>query len=145
MTEYQTWETAALQRLRHRTMHISGCRLRVKYRLRTEFLKPSIGVRTSSGSGHESFQLAQWRLVPSSAVSMCSNVRVRKLDYSITSSARASSDGGIVNPSALATLTLMTSSNLVDCSTGRSAGLDPFRILSTKAANRRKKKTSLGP
>jgi hypothetical protein len=33
-------------------------------------------------------------------------------NYSITSSARASSDGGIVNPSALATLTLMTSSNL---------------------------------
>jgi len=35
--------------------------------------------------------------------------------YSITSSARASSDGGIVSPSALAVLRLMTSSNFVGC------------------------------
>ena len=40
--------------------------------------------------------------------------------HSISSSARTSSDGGIVNPSALATLTLMTSSIVVGCSTGRS-------------------------
>src|SRR2546426_3621074 len=37
----------------------------------------------------------------------------------MTSSARASSDGGIVSPSALAVLRLMTSSNLVGCSIGR--------------------------
>src|SRR5215469_13207587 len=35
--------------------------------------------------------------------------------YSITSSARASSVGGTVRPSALAVTRLMTSSNLVDC------------------------------
>src|ERR1035437_9814012 len=35
--------------------------------------------------------------------------------YSITSSARVSSDGGIVKPSALAVLRLMTNSNLVGC------------------------------
>jgi hypothetical protein len=51
--------------------------------------------------------------------------------HSITRSARTSSDGGMVRPSALAVLRLMTSSNLVGCSTGRSAGLAPFRILST--------------
>src|SRR5207253_1833377 len=34
---------------------------------------------------------------------------------------------GIVRPSAFAVLRLMTSSNLVGCSTGRSAGLAPFR------------------
>src|SRR5262245_17803189 len=51
--------------------------------------------------------------------------------YSITWSARSSSAGGIVNPSALAVLRLITSSNLVGCSTGRSAGLAPLRILST--------------
>src|SRR5207247_4484488 len=45
----------------------------------------------------------------------------------ITSSARCSSDGGMVSPSALAVLRLITSSNLVGCSTGRSAGLTPFR------------------
>src|SRR5262245_27732593 len=47
----------------------------------------------------------------------------------ITSSARASTDRGIVKPSALAVLRLMTSSNLVGCSVGRSAGLAPLRIL----------------
>src|SRR5207248_1187110 len=51
--------------------------------------------------------------------------------YSITSSARASNVGGTVRPSALAVLRLITSSNLVGCSTGRSEGLVPLRILST--------------
>ena len=51
--------------------------------------------------------------------------------YWITSSARASTDGGIVRPSALAVFRLITSSNFVGCSTGRSAGLAPLRILST--------------
>src|SRR5262245_50430770 len=45
--------------------------------------------------------------------------------HSITSSARNSTDCGIVRPRALAVLRLMTSSNLVGCSTGRSAGLAP--------------------
>ena len=49
----------------------------------------------------------------------------------ITFSARIITTGGIVKPSALAVLRLITSSNLVGCSTGRSAGLVPFRILST--------------
>ena len=51
--------------------------------------------------------------------------------YWITSSARDKSDGEIVRPRALAVLRLITSSNLVGCSMGRSAGLAPFRILST--------------
>src|SRR5262249_47791328 len=45
--------------------------------------------------------------------------------------ARASSSGGIVRPICFAVLRLITSSNFVGCSTGRSAGLAPFRILST--------------
>src|SRR5262249_49347418 len=49
------------------------------------------------------------------------------------SSARTSSDCGIVKPRALAVLRLITSSNLVGCSTGRSAGLAPLRILSILA------------
>src|SRR5262249_18759731 len=57
--------------------------------------------------------------------------------HSITSSARASSVGGTSIPSVFAVLRLITSSNLVGCSTGRSAGLAPFRILSTYAALRR--------
>src|SRR5215510_14431604 len=51
--------------------------------------------------------------------------------HSITSSASASSVGGTSRPRALAVLTLITSSNLVGFSTGRSAGLAPLRILST--------------
>ena len=49
-------------------------------------------------------------------------------------SARWSSDCGIVSPSAFAVFRLMTSSNFVGCSTGRSAGLAPLRILDALVA-----------
>jgi hypothetical protein len=49
--------------------------------------------------------------------------------YSMTSPARARIDGGTVRPSALAVLRLTTSSKVVGCWTGRSAGLAPLRIL----------------
>src|SRR6266540_1842715 len=48
--------------------------------------------------------------------------------YSITSSARASSIGGISSPISLAVLRLITNSNLVDWITGKSAGLAPLRM-----------------
>src|SRR4029077_19607583 len=48
--------------------------------------------------------------------------------HSITSSARASNAGGTLSPSARAVGKLMTSSNLVDRTTGKSAGLVPLRI-----------------
>src|SRR5262249_26271958 len=51
--------------------------------------------------------------------------------HSITSSAMAESPGGISRPSALAALRLITNSNLVDCSTGRSLALAPFKIRPT--------------
>src|SRR5262245_10176900 len=51
--------------------------------------------------------------------------------HSITSSARASSVGGRVRPSALAVLRLITSSYLVGACTGRSAGFSPLRMRST--------------
>src|SRR5262249_55376963 len=57
--------------------------------------------------------------------------------HSITSSARASSVGGISRPRALAVVRLMTRSNLVGCSTGMSAGFTPRSILSTWSAARR--------
>ena len=52
-------------------------------------------------------------------------------DHSITSSARASRDGGTSRPSALAVLRLITSSYLVGACTGRSAGFSPLRMRST--------------
>src|SRR5262249_3595585 len=51
--------------------------------------------------------------------------------HSITSSARASSVGGISRPSAFAVLRLITSSSLVGFCTGRSAGFSPLRMRST--------------
>ena len=59
------------------------------------------------------------------------------VSYSITLSARTKIDCGIVRPSALAVFMLITSSNLVGSSTGRSPGFAPLRILSTKVAARR--------
>src|SRR5262249_12546985 len=51
--------------------------------------------------------------------------------HSITSSASASSLSGICRPSAWAVLRLTTSSNLVGCITGRSAGFSPLRTRPT--------------
>ena len=62
--------------------------------------------------------------LPKAAVSNCSKEQL----YSITSSASASRLSGIDRPSALAVLRLMTNSNLVGCTTGKSAGFSPLRI-----------------
>src|SRR5262249_19730970 len=51
--------------------------------------------------------------------------------HSITSSASASSVGGISTPNAFAVARLMTSSNLAPPSTGRSPGFSPLRIRPT--------------
>src|ERR1700756_865523 len=48
--------------------------------------------------------------------------------HSITSSASASNLSGISRPSALAVLTLITSSNFVGNTTGRSPGFSPLRM-----------------
>src|SRR5262249_61245102 len=53
------------------------------------------------------------------------------LDYSITSSARASNETGIEIPVARAVFKFITSSNFAGCCTGRSDGLAPFRMRST--------------
>src|SRR5262249_7975265 len=50
------------------------------------------------------------------------------LHHSITSSARPSSIGGTVRPIVLAVFRLITSSNLVGCWTGRSAGFSPMNM-----------------
>src|SRR5262249_47955071 len=52
----------------------------------------------------------------------------RPTPHSIASSASASKRSGMVRPSVLAVFRLITNSNLVDCSTGRSAGFAPLRI-----------------
>jgi len=49
----------------------------------------------------------------------------------ITLSALANTLGGMVRPICLAVFKLMTNSNFVGCSTGKSAGLAPFTVLFT--------------
>src|SRR5205807_2063720 len=74
--------------------------------------------------------VAGWGLHPleSAALSRRTPEAAIRLPYSITSVARARIDGGTVRPSAWAVLRLTTSSNVVGCWTGRSAGLAPLRI-----------------
>src|SRR4029077_13753854 len=59
-----------------------------------------------------------------------STLDFRYYSHLITRPALTSTFGGIVRPICLAALRLIISSNLVGCSTGRSAGLAPFKILS---------------
>jgi hypothetical protein len=73
------------------------------------------------------------------------NAPQQKHRYSITASARAMSIGGTSRPSALALRRLMINSKCVGCSTGRSEGLLPLRILSTKYAHRTNELGKLGP
>ena len=54
--------------------------------------------------------------------------------HSITRLASASRFGGMSSPIAFAVLRLRISSNVVGCTIGRSAGLAPFNILSTRTA-----------
>src|SRR5262245_54052054 len=51
------------------------------------------------------------------------------LAHSINSSARNRNGSGIIRPSALAVVKLMTRSNLVGCSTGMSAGFAPQNLV----------------
>src|SRR5262249_8510648 len=65
--------------------------------------------------------------------------------HSIHSSARSRNDSGILRPSGLAVVRLTIRSYLVGCSTGRSSGLVPRRILLTYSAMRRNKAGKFGP
>jgi hypothetical protein len=65
--------------------------------------------------------------------------------YLITLSARTSTLGGIVKPICFAAFKLMMNSNFFGCSTGRSAGYAPFKILSTYVAARLHKSAKFVP
>src|SRR6516165_12481997 len=68
-----------------------------------------------------------------------------KFTHSITSSAIASTLGGMITASALAVLTLIVSSYLVGCCTDNSATFAPLRIRSTYDAPRLYKSAKFGP
>src|SRR5215472_17426457 len=68
---------------------------------------------------------------------LCEPARIRLMQrskwcyYSITSSAATSRDCGTARSSILAVWALMTSSNLLACTTGKSAGFAPLRMRAT--------------
>src|SRR5262249_6641334 len=65
--------------------------------------------------------------------------------HSTTSSASASSVFGTLRPIAFAVFRLSTNRKRVGCSTGRSAGLVPLKMRSTRAAERSKISRRSGP
>src|SRR6516164_3295903 len=65
--------------------------------------------------------------------------------HSITLSASPRSPGGMVSASTFAVVRLMTSSNLVGCSMGKSAALAPVRIFVTYVAARPNRSGRLAP
>ena len=76
--------------------------------------EPLVNARMSAftSCGH-ACRMAWAALCHFQTLSWCSNTSGQRPDYSITSSARASSIGGTSMPIALAALMLITSSNLV--------------------------------
>src|SRR6516162_1546401 len=105
-------------------------------------LRLSAGIaRRESAHQHRDAPFPLWPLCPC-CERPCGDYSAGERDelaslHSITSSARASNVGGMVNSSALAAVRLISSSNLVGNSIGKSPGLAPLRILSTKLAVRR--------
>src|SRR5262249_25603639 len=99
-----------------------------------ERANPSLGLAVALGVRHQDCDAphATWLLRACRerprhrAAEQCDELAASA--HSITSSATASRDGGTVSPSIRAICALMTSSNLVDCTTGKSAGLPPLRM-----------------
>ena len=87
---------------------------------------PSVGRRCSAESHPRDLAVT----CPAGArrARTASGVEPDRKRHLMISSARANTGGGMVRPRALAVLRLITSSNFVGCSTGRSAGLAPLRM-----------------
>jgi len=95
----------------------------------------SLNVCFTPDSGRTA-DIPDWQLRAITRREQMQQTNVRQCFYSMTSSARPSTDAGTLRPSALAALRLITSSNLVGCSTANSPGFAPLRILSTYIASR---------
>src|SRR6476646_7052174 len=103
-----------------------GPRSNVRFGSKVDMTTSNLDVRFTPESGHCSGEQT-CLLVPEADITT----------YSITSSARARSDGGMVKPIAFSVVGLTAKTNLVDWSTGKSPGFAPRKILSTKSAARR--------
>jgi hypothetical protein len=90
---------------------------------KADILASNCDVCLTPGSGH---------LAGIDPSPLCANSAHRR-SYSITSSARAKTAGARGRSSAFAVFRLITNSNLLACSTGRSAGFAPLRTRTTKS------------
>jgi len=96
---------------------IAPCNLDVRFTPKSGHCRATVGRPLCAKSGHMR--------------------RSKNIGYSITSSARSRIDVGIDTPSALAVFRFSVNSKLVGCSTGKSDGFAPLRILATNEAARR--------
>ena len=121
------------------------CRARVKVRQGSQDDMSAQNFDVCFGSGHRAAcsghhrKRTSTRQVSMSAWCHKRTIRGSKMrGYSSTSSALKMTDWGIVRPCIFAVLTFTTMVKCAGSSTGRSAGLVPFRILSMNAAERLK-------
>src|SRR6266550_809019 len=105
----------------------NGCHVEQEREMRRTGFVPLSELPLSTPSGRSRY--------PKAALHKQHQASVQR--YWITSSARSSTDWGIVRLSAFAVFRLIASSNFVGCWIGRSPALAPFRILSTYPAARR--------
>src|SRR5215813_3923006 len=93
------------------------------------FASSGMGVRTQEADGPQTSGLLRARRErPRHRRAAEQRDELAAAAHSITSSASCCNCRGTLRPRAFAVLRLITSSNLVGCSTGRSAGLSPLRI-----------------
>ncbi len=85
----------------------------------------------ASMTGTESEAEAQSSLLNVADVPQPDSCTAAKVPHSITSSASNCIELGTSMPSALAVCRLITNSNLLDCTTGKSVGFSPLRIRPT--------------
>jgi len=99
---------------------------RAQYRFSISDCRTRVGadLRVGPPNGRTPFDSAQGRRRSAPTLACC-------FLYRITLFARTSTFGGIVRPICFAAFRLTTNSNRIGCSTGRSVGFLPFRILST--------------
>src|SRR5262249_38387869 len=117
-----------LQRLRELLLQVSvGCAKAVNVSSRLRCLRTKTGnassaLRPFASQGHLVGTVTRLSILTEPHDELAAR------DHSITSSARASRVGGTLRPSVRAVSALITSSNLLDCTTGRSAAFAPLRI-----------------
>jgi len=92
-------------------------------------LSDSVGVFASVSDCRRKIHTNQYGgSVPGAGMRIWSKIRIQKARYSITSLAAAYRAAETIIPSAFAVFKLMTRSNLVGCTTGRSPGFVPLRM-----------------